>query len=413
MKSSIQKSPIMFRATTGAANTHLDALRGVAALGVVLSHWRDCLFVDYADVRGHSKLLSLTYLYTGVGHQWVVVFFVLSGYLVGGSVLRQVAADQWSWRSYVFKRLTRLYTVLIPALVLGGLIDFAGVYLFGTAGIYGGHTGTHEIAGNVTSRLSLWIAAGNYSFLQEIYVPVLGTNGPLWSLSYEFWYYLAFPLLSCALWYKRSAARRIMGALMFAVVISVVGRDVALLGLVWLMGVGIHWLPTRRHSTLLSSRLWIGGSLAAGMVTIAACKAVHYHPRDLRHFVPSDLVLGVVVTLLVYSLVSHSEGDSLRIYTSLAQYAAKSSYTLYLVHVPALVFLTAWFGQARWQPDAKHWLMAMGILACVFLYAQVVYFCFEQNTDKLRRWLEGRLVIQAPAERRPVKQSSRVPAVMS
>ena len=118
----------------GAASIHLDALRGVAAFWVFLSHWRDCLFVDYPDVHPHHLLMGAGYLSTGLGHQWVVVFFVLSGYLVGGSVLRQMATDRWSLGGYALKRLTRLYAVLIPALILGGLFDLLGLRLFGTTG---------------------------------------------------------------------------------------------------------------------------------------------------------------------------------------------------------------------------------------------------------------------------------------
>jgi peptidoglycan/LPS O-acetylase OafA/YrhL len=35
---------------------------------------------------------------------------------------------------------------------------------------------------------------GNLAFLQTIAVPIFGTNGPMWSLANEFWYYLIFPL---------------------------------------------------------------------------------------------------------------------------------------------------------------------------------------------------------------------------
>src|SRR5271170_6252601 len=154
----------------GAASVHLDALRGIAAVSVCLSHLRDFFFQDYPKLAHHNSLLATTYLATGLGHQWVIVFFVLSGYLVGGSVLRAVALDHWSWRSYLLKRLTRLYAVLIPALVLGGILDVAGIRVFGTAGIYGGHNDTHELVFPVTSHLSLPILAGNYTFLQGIYV---------------------------------------------------------------------------------------------------------------------------------------------------------------------------------------------------------------------------------------------------
>lgn len=115
--------PANLRSPHGVASVHLDALRGIAAIGVCLSHLRDVFFRDYPTLPHHSPLLALLYLATGLGHQWVIIFFVLSGYLVGGSVLRAHATDRWSWSGYLFNRLTRLYIVLFPALIFGGLID--------------------------------------------------------------------------------------------------------------------------------------------------------------------------------------------------------------------------------------------------------------------------------------------------
>jgi len=121
-----RKAPLTFpQIPDGAASAHLDALRGIAAVGVCLSHLRDFFFQDYPQVPHHSVLLALTYVATGLGHQWVIVFFVLSGYLVGGSVLRSMSLDRWSWRDYLLRRGTRLYAVLVPALALGGLLDLA------------------------------------------------------------------------------------------------------------------------------------------------------------------------------------------------------------------------------------------------------------------------------------------------
>lgn len=83
------------------------------------------LLRHYPQVPHHNPLLAAVYLASGLGQQWVIVFFVLSGYLVGGSVLRSMALDRWSWRGYLLNRMTRLYTVRVPALVLGAVLDLA------------------------------------------------------------------------------------------------------------------------------------------------------------------------------------------------------------------------------------------------------------------------------------------------
>src|SRR5271156_5693096 len=248
---------------------HLDALRGVAAVGVCLSHLRDFFFQDYQKLQHHNPLLAAAYLVTGLGHQWVIVFFVLSGYLVGGSVLRSFALDRWSWRGYLLNRLPRLYVVLIPALLFGGLLDLAGIHFFGPAGIYSGQTGSHELNFAVLSRLSVPILVGNYAFLQGIYVPTFGSNGPLWSLANEFWYYLAFPLLACALWPRLSIAQRMLNILLFVAVIAFVRPQIVLLGLIWLLGVAIHYLPHLPASNVLVRRLLLFAGVIACCATVA------------------------------------------------------------------------------------------------------------------------------------------------
>jgi len=122
-------------------SVHLDALRGFAAFSVLLNHLRDALFVDYQAVARHNPFTSAAYLLSGLGRQWVIVFFVLSGYLVGGSVLRSVGSGKWSWRSYLLARLSRLYVVLLHALLLGGALE--GVEDVPTAG-KAQHGGEHE-----------------------------------------------------------------------------------------------------------------------------------------------------------------------------------------------------------------------------------------------------------------------------
>ena len=266
------QAPSHLRSPHGAASVHLDALRGIAAVGVCFSHLRDFFFQDYPKVPHHNPLLAAGYLATGLGHQWVIVFFVLSGYLVGGSVLRSFALDRWSWRSYLLNRMTRLYTVLVPALVLGGLLDVAGIHLFGEGGIYGGHTGAHELVFRVSSHLTLPIMIGNYALLQGIYVPTFGSNGPLWSLANEFWYYIAFPFLALALWRRRSVPLRLVNVVLLVAVVAFMRPPIALMGIIWLMGVAIHYLPHLPAENVLVRRLLMVAAILACCATLAWCK---------------------------------------------------------------------------------------------------------------------------------------------
>ena len=64
----------------------LDAIRFIAAFMVLFSHSRNDFFLAYGDLPVEDKGLGTFIFYTlgRLGHEAVIVFFVLSGFLVGG-----------------------------------------------------------------------------------------------------------------------------------------------------------------------------------------------------------------------------------------------------------------------------------------------------------------------------------------
>lgn len=371
----------------GSPSVHLDALRGFAAFSVLLNHWRDAFFVDYPSLPHHNIFAAIAYLVAGLGHQWVIVFFVMSGYLVGGSALRSISAGKWSWRGYLLARVTRLYIVLLPALLLGGIIDWTGMHIIGTAVIYSGHSGMHALTENVHSTLTWPMLLGNALFLQTAALPAalghgistFGTNGPLWSLCNEFWYYIAFPIGVLIFTKRRTLSMRVACLIGLAAWGWLVGSEISLLGIPWLMGVLISSLPpfparrrTSRTLAIMSALVLLG----AGLVLDKKMGSL-----------PGDLILGVFVTLLIWITLHCATAPLPNAYVRFARRAARSSYTLYLVHLPLLIFLKASLRLPRALPGWNALFVSIGVMAVLLLYAQVVYQIFERNTDALRRWL--------------------------
>ena len=99
-------------------NAYLDLARGLAALAVMAGHLRSFLFVDYAESPVRGILWQAFYLLTGFGHQMVMIFFVLSGFLITRQIYEATASGRWSAADYALKRASRLLIVLIPALFL-------------------------------------------------------------------------------------------------------------------------------------------------------------------------------------------------------------------------------------------------------------------------------------------------------
>ena len=180
-----------------------DLARASAALAVLVAHGRSLLLLDLKNQPNLSAAGRLFYGATGLGHQAVIVFFVASGALVTRAMLRLEAGGAWSARSFIVARLSRLWTVLLPCLILGGVLDRLGTAL-GDGLVYAGRYGAlRPWAPPEPIRLDLMTLAGNLGFLQTIAVPTFGTNVPLWSLANEAWYYLAAFLLWSA-WRKRA-----------------------------------------------------------------------------------------------------------------------------------------------------------------------------------------------------------------
>ncbi len=368
-------------------SVHLDALRGFAAFAVLLNHMRDALFVDYGAIARHNPLTASAYLVASMGNQAVIVFFVLSGYLVGGSVLRSVRAGSWSWKAYLLARLSRLYVVLIPALLLGGALDWLGMHMAGTEAVYNGNSGMHALMINVHSTLTWPVLAANGLFLQTIKLPgigryplpTFGSNVALWSLSYEFWYYLAFPVLVLLLGKSRSWPMRAISCLGLLAWGWFVGPKIVLLGLTWLMGALIAFLPA-----FPARRPWTRGLAIALALALFGAGLVQ---SKLLDSLPADLVLGLAVTAMIWVTLHCAKATLPAFYVHGARRAAHSSYTLYLVHLPMLIFLKATLHLPRAYPGWHVYLVAAGVLAAILLYAQLVYEAFEKNTDRVRRWI--------------------------
>lgn len=382
--------------TTGAPgeslfpSDHLDLMRGLAALMVLLWHWRNLYFVDF-DPAGATWPARIFYFLTGFGHEAVMVFFVLSGYFIGASVLKAVGAGRWSWKQYLLNRSTRLYVVLIPALVLGACWDSLGMALFGDRTFYSGDLarwGRVIIDFPVAERLTWPVGLGNALFLQDIHVPPFGSNGPLWSLSYEWWYYMLFPLL-ILLGAPGSLGRKAFQLALLVAIVALVGKKVLAYFAVWLLGAALAYagfgkrppIQARPIVRALVLILGIGAFFAA-----ATLSRGHFLPLGLV----GDAVVGVGFTACLAAMLATLRPTGSRAYAAIAGSLAGMSYTLYLVHTPWLIFMHgAVGGGRRWPLDAPHLAAALAVLLATLAYAYMVAALTEKHTQRVRELFAG------------------------
>jgi peptidoglycan/LPS O-acetylase OafA/YrhL len=190
--------------TSGSRIPELDGLRGIAIGLVLLYH-----FFDFHPGRNHHPIgvarnvFVFFERFNDLGWTGVDLFFVLSGFLIGGILLDHCASPRY-FKTFYLRRFLRIIPIYY-ALILSyfAITAVAGNFLtaqFADRSI----TGHYQIS-------SLFLFLQNYWFFQ--YPPIaLVWFGPSWSLAVEEQFYLVAPLI------MRLLSRRILYVLLGATV---------------------------------------------------------------------------------------------------------------------------------------------------------------------------------------------------
>jgi peptidoglycan/LPS O-acetylase OafA/YrhL len=297
---------------SNALSVYLDALRFGAAFMVFLSH--------YSAGRYSGGLF---WQFMGYGRTSVLVFFVLSGFVIAWvSEIHESNLHQ-----YAVSRIARLYSVMIPAFVLTAVLDHIGFTV--DPSLYPSITGsTHPLLGYVLSMV----------FLGESWTLTMlpGSNIPFWSLNYEAWYYVLF----AGAVFLRGRARLVV----LVVAALLAGPKVLLLFPIWLMGVAA-W----RWRNLLPARL--GAPLIFGaIIAFAALEALGGQRLFWRaettvwltyQYSAYDYLASVIVALLIVGLANACLPMPSPRLVRLIRWLAGTTFGLYLLHYPLLNFFAA------------------------------------------------------------------------
>lgn len=414
MSSSLMSKPQARQGTI--SSIHLNAIRGAAALVVLLGHTRSLFFSSLSgtgDLSTAAQNLGQSAdprlgLIT-MGNEAVILFFVLSGYLVGGSAIRDLRTGTWSWKRYLIQRLTRLWIVLLPALLFGIAVDHTGLRMFaGAHSIYTGPPGLCVVPCNVADRVTPTVVAENAIFLQDILVETAGSNRALWSLANEFWYYLAFPLGLLALRSSEPLLRRIFYVALLLAIAALVGKAIVLLFFVWLLGAFISIVPLKVRGTPLT--------FCTGVVAILFAAVFLLVRRATLPIYPAQWIIAICFSVLLYLLLHRTEQARASIYKTTADFFSRISYTLYLIHLPLAVFLCACINTPwhHWDKSPPHLAMFLLLNLVLVAFSYVFYRLFEANTDQIRRALFYRRTPELKLSRTAqVQATNRTPPVVS
>lgn len=392
----------------------LDVSRGLAALAVVVQHTRTYLFADLNLLRPQPLAVRAVYFLAGFGHAAVMAFFVLSGFLVGGSALAAIEEGRFSWRRYLLQRGTRLWIVLIPALALTALWDRAGLLIAVHPATLALHARSDAFLGHSWTVEGHGLAAfvGNALFLMNLLVPTFGSNGSLWSLGNEFTYYVLFPLAVIAVIDRRDSRRALIALVLFALLAWTIEREILEWGAIWLMGTAVARAPRLQLSSRAAAALALGlGAALAGVLAYDRVTANHIS-------FATDALVGALFALALYALRCTPQGTAepgaaqppsrlARPFVALAGFG----YTLYLVHEPPLALLREWIivrPHHRWAPSPAHLALGAAIVVALVAYAYALSRVTEARTDHVRAWLQRRLGSLHPSLAPAARAAQRV-----
>lgn len=358
----------------------LDPLTGVRfflALGVVLFH-----FQLQWTLSGDSGLLDRARL-------GVDVFFILSGFILTHVYLQGDEAP--NYRRFLAARFARIYPAhLFILLAILGMVLVAP--LIGV-GLEPGRFNPTDFVGTLL-LVSAW-------FPRETLVE---WNGPAWSLSAEWFAYLAFPAYAAIALRLRAKPWVIiaLAGIVFIVLDGVYrtqfGRvlpraedSMGILRIIpeFLYGIGLYYLGVRWTP---SAKVAIAGALAATAVLLALMQIGADDRLVVVAAGPFVLSLALLAKARVRTFLSHPT----------VLFAGEASFALYLVHMPILMVwrnaaqaLFGWAGDYRMGP-AELTAMMLFMLAA----AAAIHVLVERPGRRLfLQWLAPK--VADPVEDRP------------
>lgn len=349
---------------TSRESIYLDLLRALSSLVVVIDHAPPLFDMPEAPRWGH---------------QAVMVFYVLSGYVISYvAETRETTA-----RAFITARLARLWSVLFPAMLLTIVCDAAGR-------VFGHNPAAYALAPIDHPLIRLGAMLG---FLSETWVSIQPfSNGVVWSLCAEFWYYALF-----AAWVFTPPGRVRAVAVGVAVLLS--GHKALLLLPIWLMGVALQRSEALRRLGLgASAALCAASSVAIGWILVTRA----YDPViDLTSQLASpwimtqlaqarvfwfDWIFGLAVAAHILGARALVNRLPLERVAAPIRWCAGASFAAYLFHMPLLHLCAAFL------PADKGWLAVALTLAVIAVIGPPV--------ERSKRWWRRELN-RVPALVRP------------
>jgi len=349
--------------------TYLDLVRGLAAIAVILVHYRWFYATSPGDwgtsftyILPLANFLGPLYDHGGFAVQ---LFWLLSGAVF---VIRYGAAPFDGRRFWVW-RFARLYPLHLATLLLIAVIQLVSIRLTGSTTVYG-HFDLYHF-GLQLGMASAWGLERGDSF-----------NAPIWSVSVEILIYVVFFLYARAM--RPTLTRQLLISALFTVI----------------------WVFVRARWAQCGSLFFLGGALPL-MLDLGTRMA----PGAVRALALAAFPATYAVTLVVTVVLDRYLPDIVYYYTLLpalmvttlacdatlppvprgTHWIGGSTYATYLMHMPILITAKLWLDN---RPD-KLAILASPVTLVIYVMgvigiAVAVHRLFELPMQRaIQRWWDA------------------------
>jgi peptidoglycan/LPS O-acetylase OafA/YrhL len=377
----------------------IEALRGVAALTVVMHHsW--ALSGQYA--KAPADRIPFYWVIEGFGLWGVMLFFMLSGYLLADTFWRSEPADL---RVYAIRRFFRIAPAYYANLAILFLFFAAHKQVFS-------EQGAKQIAINATFT----------QYLFPDYSSSLNVNGALWTLTIEVLLYAFLPVMALLVRFNPwiGTALLILVGLGWRALVAFHGdglRDFyfggdgrtdygiqslfiarQFIGAVSIFALGIlaRWLVVHGHLDgiyrLLPRRLGVSSFLVLMLPSIVLLywveQGTNFSNRLLFTVYDWALMVALLPALLLAARPQQFSASALRTVTT---WLGERSYSIYLWHFPLILAIYEMGPFKRPSPEGGYWWRLPAILVLTLVFASISYNAVERPGMEWGRRLAKRV----------------------
>lgn len=348
---------------------------------------------------GHTSAIFEFERRVETGGLGVVLFFLLSGFLIVTAAMRRWEREGQQFSSFMVDRCARIFVPFIPALscvaVLNALVPL------GDHGQTGVNQGPLAFVANalLLNDYPVFQVASHAIDVSSVFPRSYNTAEPFWTIPLEFWTYVVFGVFFFGFLRRERLTPRLTAILLAVATPVFIWNTFAGGGggltLVWVLGavIGFVWFA---HLDAVSSKAAVGWLLLGlgGIGWMGRISKVGYAPYEFQQIVFISFALfGCFLLLSTCQRQAHRIG---KVVTFLASY----SYSLYLVHNPVLIVF-----RERLSSVLGPWTPYVAMLAA-HLVAFGFYLAFERHYHRVGSMVKRRLGISvhAPTRQQPKLQ---------